>query len=183
MLNPRLRRVSAAVWGGRPCRGTYSVPRRRTVARSAQFGCLVGHTARQPDMRTPCFARLRSAETITDVSTPKTHSYPLPTEGGEESLKNGTPCTRCKDTKASTRLQGPCLAPALRKGSTAVYASLRRTPCATSATSLGEAEICGDERMPPIHGGQRTQYANLARTDVESKSEEICARCTHRQNR
>ena len=36
MNNPRLRRDSAAVWGGRPCRNTHSVPRRRTVARSAQ---------------------------------------------------------------------------------------------------------------------------------------------------
>ena len=73
MLNPRLRRGSPAVWGGSPFGGTYYVPRRRTVARSALFGCLVGHTARQPDMPRRA-SRIFEALRPSPMSLPKAHS-------------------------------------------------------------------------------------------------------------
>ena len=65
MHNPRLRRGSAAVWGGGLWEDMYSVPRRRTVARSAQYELRVetyGTTTMTDLMRTACFARLRGAE-------------------------------------------------------------------------------------------------------------------------
>ena len=37
--------------------------------------------------------------------------------------------------------------------------------------------------MPPFHGGQRTQYTNLAQPDVESKSEEMCGLKPYQQRR
>ncbi len=39
-------------------------------------------------------------------------------------------------------LQGPCLVTALKKGSSAVYASLRQSLCVASTASLEEAESC-----------------------------------------
>ena len=68
MLNPRLRRDSAAVWGWNREGKLYSVPRRRTVARSAQYELRGGAEAKTTVTDHRALRASRVFETLSHVA-------------------------------------------------------------------------------------------------------------------